>query len=39
MREYVKPMIEEEEIQVEDVIAASSVEVNTPTDSLWNYYN
>lgn len=38
MREYVKPMIEEEEIQVEDVIAASA-DVTTPTDSLWNYYN
>ncbi len=37
MRDYIKPFIEDEEIELEDVIAASGDDINTPdsTDDDW----
>lgn len=33
-RNYEKPILEEEKIQIEDIVAASSVDVNIPGGSL-----
>ena len=34
--EYEKPIIEEEKIEIEDIIAASAIDINLPTDSIWS---
>ena len=36
MKKYVKPILEEEKVEIEDIVAVSA-EVNDPTDSIWGH--
>ena len=41
MKEYNKPIIEEEKIEIEDIIAASSYDVNECDwdENIWDMFN